>query len=150
MRCWSSADAFATPVTGPEWSDALGWDAAPYYETIRAVTPRRHCVVDERCGDDVDDDCDGEIDEGCEQDTTGAGDDASEAGDGDGDGDGTAASDSGSDDASLPVTFGESEDAGGCACSTSPRGSQAVPWLVLVLAIARRRAATTASRPRRG
>jgi hypothetical protein len=97
-----------------------------------------HCTVDERCGDGVDDDCDGEIDEDCEDDGTGG---ASQGDDGTG-GPGGDEDDSGSDDRSLPVTFGESEGAEGCACTSSaPRGR----GTLLVLAIA-----TVCRRRRRG
>jgi len=36
MRCWPSlGDGFGPSFVGPEWSDDLGWDKAPYYGTIR-------------------------------------------------------------------------------------------------------------------
>jgi len=137
IRCWSYADGFATPVEGPPWSDDTGWGAPQYYETIRGVTPTMHCVLDERCGDGIDDDCDGEIDEDCSADDSGGG----EADDGPGteDGDDTGASTAGSEDGgTLPGTFGESEDAAGCACRTSARDQSAL-WLVPLVALARRR-----------
>jgi hypothetical protein len=136
VQCWSAADAFATPLVGPAWSDELGWDAPASYETIRAVTPRTRCYAEERCGDGVDDDCNGEIDDGCESDTSGGG-----ADDDDDDGSGPGGGDdgSGSDDASsLPTTFGQGEDADGCGCTASPRGNAAV-WLVVLAATAVRR-----------
>jgi MYXO-CTERM domain-containing protein len=148
VQCWSSADAFLTPIAGPPLADANGWDAPPYYETIRGVTPRMHCVVEERSCDGVDEDCDGEIDEGCDENTTGGSGDGVE--DDGSDGDGTAADDGGSDGGnSLPVTFGESEDAGGCACRTTPRDPTRAGWLVLLLGAALARV-RVASRRRRG
>lgn len=35
MACWTWNGAGFDAVTGPEWSDASGWGAAPFFETIR-------------------------------------------------------------------------------------------------------------------
>ena len=38
VECWlAGGDGFPTRVAGPEWSDASGWGAMPYWSTIRLV-----------------------------------------------------------------------------------------------------------------
>ncbi len=138
VQCWSAADAFATPVVGPAWSDELGWNAPASYETIRAVTPGTRCLAEESCDNGVDDDCNGDIDDGCDVGTSGG------AGDDDGGGSGPGGGDdgSGSDDGnSLPATFGEHEDAEGCGCTTSPPRAAWLVVLVGATAVRRRRRA---------
>ncbi len=66
LRCWlSNGSGFPTQLTGPEWTDAAGFDAATYYPTLRIAGPRRpRCVVATEVCNGQDDDCDGDTDEG--------------------------------------------------------------------------------------
>lgn len=140
VSCWISLGTgfAAAPIAGPAWSDATGWDAPQYYETLRMQTAVPRCFVDERCDDGVDDDCDGEIDEGCDAGTDSGGDTRGEGSSG-GDGGGSGApGSSGTDGEALPTSFGEVEDAEGCGCTTDARGS-ATSFALVVLAVRRRR-----------
>jgi hypothetical protein len=77
LRC-ALGDDSGTPIgslSGPEWSDAAGWDSPAYFGTLRFSHGRSHLSEEEDTGSPCepaeevcngrDDDCDGTIDEGC-------------------------------------------------------------------------------------
>jgi hypothetical protein len=46
VRCWLwDGNGFPTMVTGPEWSDAVGWAGEPYYSSIRMAGPAARPAV---------------------------------------------------------------------------------------------------------
>jgi MYXO-CTERM domain-containing protein len=154
VRCWSIADGFAASTAGPAWSDEVGWDAPRYYETIRGVTPRDRCVVDEVCGNGADDDCDGEVDEGCGSSSSAGGDDPSGAASGSGGasaaGGGASSSPaggtglaSGAGGSGADGASGDDVEGSGCGCRVAPARSTpallAAGALALGLAARRRR-----------
>lgn len=151
LRCWpSQGTGFGEPVIGPEWSDDAGFAAPSVYETLRAVAPKRRCVVEESCNGE-DDDCDGMVDEECPTDDGG-----SDGGGSGGAGTGPAGADTGTagsdgvdtEEPALPHGFGEDGD-GGCACSTKPRtGSYGALLLGLGLFASGARRRTSARRSR--
>jgi MYXO-CTERM domain-containing protein len=92
MLCYPSNGAgFDAAITGPEWSDAVGWGGLDHYGSIRVAT--LPCRASEICGNGLDDDCAGGVDDGC------AGPDAGVA-------------DAGVADASLPPRDGAVPDGG--------------------------------------
>jgi MYXO-CTERM domain-containing protein len=136
LSCWpSTGTAFGVPITGPEWSDAKGWDVPRYFSTVRAAGPR--CIATEICGNASDDDCNGEIDDGCSAGSGGAGgvsgtsgtagaSGASSGGDG-----GSSLPGSGG---SSPADDGEGASEGGCACGVAGgRERSTLPYLALLL-----------------
>jgi hypothetical protein len=126
MSCWPSlGSSFGAAISGPEWSDAAGWDEPRYFSTVRAAGPR--CRASELCGNATDDDCNGEIDDGC---ASGSGGSASGGSSGQGGIGGSTTPGSGG---SNPAADDNAGAEGGCACRMPRSPSSRSPGAALLL-----------------
>jgi hypothetical protein len=149
----SDGDGFGPAVQSEAYSNAQGWGAEPYWNTLLFASPACRKTFEVCNGED--DDCDGQVDEDGVCDQGGVGGEGGDGGDAGAGGPGQAAGSGGSlaqgGEGGSPaqggkggkgggkngfvLSPGESEQEGGCQCRYGAAGSPAGAWLA-VLALA--------------